>query len=125
MRTLVTPLLFVGAILAQDAPHLALKVLYAGVPDHARTAGWREFLQPKVDRFTVIDVTQLTREAAGDADVVILDCPDPIVRDAAGKPTRIAVPRPQAVDADFGLPTIVVGGMAMITDGLHLKSNWL
>lgn len=125
MRTLLPLLLFVTVLAAQEAPRLELDVLYAGKPDHARTAQWREFLEPRVKSFTVVDVEKLTKDNVGDADVVVLDCPDPIVRNADGRAESIRVPRPAGFGVDFGHPTIVVGGMAMITDDLELKSNWL
>ena len=125
MRATFVPLFaaFVPFACAQDAPKLDLKVLYAGVPDHPRTEQWREFLTTHTAGVTVVDVKQLADGAGADADVVILDCPDPIVKNAEGRPERIAVPRPSGLTLAFGRPTIVVGGMAMITDDLHLKSN--
>lgn len=127
MRVLAPPLfaVLVPFVPAQQEPKVDLKVLYAGVPDHARTEQWREFLSKHTAGVEVIDVKQLADGAGADADVVILDCPDPIVKNAEGRPERIAVPRPGGLTLAFGRPTIVVGGMAMITDGLHLKSNWL
>ncbi|HEX5051671.1 MAG TPA: hypothetical protein VFZ65_07870 [Planctomycetota bacterium] len=125
MRLLLAPLLLAPVLAAQTAPKLELKVLYAGVPDDPRTEQWREFLAPRTKGFTVLDVEQLGDDTVTDADIVILDCPDPIVRNAAGNPERIKVPRPRNLTAAFGHPTIVVGGMALITDHLELKSNWL
>ena len=124
MRVLVVPLL-AAAVLAQQEHKLELRVLYAGVPDHPRTGQWREFLAAHTAGVTVTDVKQLADGDGADADVVILDCPDPIVRNASGKPERIDVPRPRGVTLAFGRPAIVVGGMTMLTHKLHLKSNWL
>lgn len=126
-------LLCTAALVAQEgaappaAPdqHLDLRVLYAGKPDDARAAAWRAFLEPRTNAFAVIDVEQLTEQSMGDADVLILDCPDPIVRNAEGKPERISVPRPKSLTVAFDRPTVVVGGMAMITDELSLKLDWL
>ena len=95
------------------------------LPDDARTAAWREFLAPRTAGFSAIDVEQLTEQSMKDADVLILDCPDPIVRNAAGNPERINVPRPKALTAAFDRPTVVIGGMAMVTDRLDLKLDWL
>jgi hypothetical protein len=127
MRVLAPPLLaaLVPFVPAQQEPKVDLKVLYAGVPGHARTEQWREFLAKHTAGVTVTDVKQLADGAGADADVVILDCPDPIVKNAEGRPERIAVPKPAGLTTAFARPTIVVGSMAMITDGLHLKSNWL
>ena len=56
--------------------------------------------------------------------MVILDCPDPIRRGEDGKATRIAVPKLQ-LDVAFDRPAIVVAGLALRTDRMDLKSNWL
>ncbi len=133
MRFVFASMLLAATTAAQEgaapAPaadqHLDLRVLYAGKPDDARTAAWREFLQPRTNGFAVIDVEQLTEQSMGDADVLILDCPDPIVRNAEGKAERISVPRPKSLTAAFDRPTVVIGGMAMITDRLDLKLDWL
>ena len=127
MRVLAPPLFAVlmPFVPAQQEPKLELKVLYAGVPDHPRTEQWREFLGKHTAGVTVIDVKQLGDDTQVDADVVILDCPDPIRKNAEGRPERIDVPRPSGLTLGFARPTIVVGGMVMITDHLHLKSNWL
>jgi hypothetical protein len=125
MRGLLAPLLVTAVLAAQEAQRLDLKVLYAGVPKHARTEQWREFLAPRTKSFTAVHVEQLTEDNVGDADLVILDCPDPILRKADGQAERIAVPEPKHLTAAFGRPTIVVGGMTMVTDRLDLKSNWL
>lgn len=125
MRRFVAPLLFASVLAAQEAAKLDLKVLYAGVPDHPRTAQWRAFLEQHTQQVTVVDAKQLADGDGATADVVILDCPDPIVRKADGTPERIAVPKVEKLTVAFGRPVIVVGGMAMVTDHLQLKSNWL
>lgn len=125
MRIVLPPLLLLPVLAAQETPHLDLKVLYAGVPGHARTQQWREFLAKHTQGVAVVDVTQLGDDVVSDADVVILDCPDPLVRNAEGQVQSIKVPRAKALTTRFSRPTIVVGGMVMLTDGLHLKSNWL
>jgi len=128
MRTLVLPW-FAAAVLplahAQEEAKLDLKVLFAGVPGHARTAAWRDFLTKHTAGVTIVDVKQLQDGDGADADVVVLDCPDPIVRNADNQPGGIEVPRPKGLTLAFGRPTVVVGGMAMVTDDLHIKSNWL
>src|SRR5262245_18993599 len=100
MRTLLPTCLFAVVATAQ-AQKLDLKVLYAGVPDHARTAQWREFLAQHTARVTVADVKELADGDGKDADVVIVDCPDPIVRKADGNPERIDVPAPKGLTAAF------------------------
>lgn len=110
---------------AQENEKLDLKVLFAGVAGHARTEQWQQFLARHTRDVRVLDVQAFTEADAEGADVVILDCPDPILRDGNGRPTRVAVPMPKQLTAGFARPTIVVGGMAMVTDRLQLKSNWL
>ncbi len=124
MRILVPALLFTGLAAAQ-APRLDLKVLYAGVKDHPRTAQWREFLGGHGATVTFAEVEKLADGDGKDADVVILDCPDPIVRSATGNVERIAVPVPKGVTVAFDRPVVVIAGMAIHTDRLHLKSDWL
>jgi hypothetical protein len=124
MRALVTPLL-AATVFAQQQPTLDLKVLYAGTPGHVRTEQWRAFLAEHTAGVTITDVKTLADGDGADADVVILDCPDPLVRDDQGQVQRIAVPVPAGLTRAFGRPAIVVGAMAMLTDRLHLKSNWL
>jgi hypothetical protein len=127
MRTKIPMLLLATALPAQaDAVEkLDLKVLYAGVKDHPRTEQWRAFLTGHTRSVAIADVTTLADGDGKDADVVILDCPDPLVRNAAGSVDRISVPRPKGVTVAFDRPTIVVGGMTLHTDHLQLKSNWL
>lgn len=119
------PVWLFATVAPVQAQSLDLKVLYAGVAGHARTAQWREFLGQHGAKVTVAEVKTLADGDGQDADVIILDCPDPIVRKADGQVERIAVPTPNGLTAAFGRPTIVVGGMVMHTDRLHLKSNWL
>ena len=122
---LLVPLLFAPALCAQEAPapKLDVKVLYAGVPGE-RTDEWRAFLTPRAASVETVDVEQFSEADANGFDLVILDCPDPLVR-KDGKVQRIRVPKPKQLSASFDRPTIVVGGMALITDRLELKSNWL
>jgi hypothetical protein len=126
---LAVPLLACSLLCGQEAQQtdqkLDLKVLYAGVPDHARTEAWRAFLAPRTLAFTVVDAAQFTEADAASADVVVLDCPDPIRKDDQGRPTRIDVPRPKQLTAAFDRPTIVIASMAIVTDRLDLKANWL
>lgn len=119
------PVLLFAAVLPAQIQKLDLKVLYAGVPDHPRTEQWRTFLAAHTTSVALADVKTLADGDGRDADVVILDCPDPIVRKADGNPERIAVPSPKGLTAAFDRPTIVVGGMTLHTDHLQLKSNWL
>ena len=97
--------------------------------DHVMLAGFTHepvvALSEKLAALTVVDAKQLADGDGADADVVILDCPDPIVRKADGNPERIAVPKVEKLTVAVGRPVIVVGGMAMVTDRLQLKSNWL
>jgi len=124
MRTWLPVLLF-ATVLPAQAAKLDLKVLYAGVADHPRTEQWRAFLAAHVAHVALTDVKAIADGSGTDADVVILDCPDPIVRKADGNPERIAVPSPKGLTAAFDRPTIVIAGMTLHTDHLQLKSNWL
>jgi hypothetical protein len=119
------PVLLFAAVLPAQIQKLDLKVLYAGVVDHPRTEQWRTFLAAHTTSVAVVDVKAIADGDGKDVDVVILDCPDPIVRKADGQPERIDVPAPKGVTVSFDRPTVVVGGMTMHTDHLQLKSNWL
>jgi hypothetical protein len=132
MRNLFPAPLLVCAIAAQHPAtpqeprqHLDLAVLYAGVKDHARAAEWQEFLAPRTRKFEVVASEDLSRERAHGFDVIIVDCPDPLVKNAQGQVDRIDVPKAPGITLDFGRPTIFVGGMAMIADRLKLKLGWL
>lgn len=119
------PVLLFAAVLPAQIQKLELKVLYAGVVDHPRTEQWRTFLAAHTTSVAVVDVKAIADGDGKDVDVVILDCPDPIVRKADGQPERIDVPPPKGVTVSFDCPTVVVAGMTMHTDHLQLKSNWL
>lgn len=128
MRPILPVVLSLAPLLPAQSPEseqLDLRVLYAGVPDAPRAAAWRTFLEPRTTGFEAIAAGELSVAASEDFDVVVLDCPDPIMRDENGRPTRIKVPETPGLTATFGRPVIVVGGMALRTDRLDLKSNWL
>ncbi len=143
MLRIAAPLIVSSLLVAQDAgsdatdrratdqetadrhAKLDLDVLYVGAPEHPRTTAWRDFLAPRTAGFRVVDAESFAEADAAGADVVVLDCPDPIVRDENGRPTRIAVPQPKQLTASFATPTVVVGGMALVTDRLQLKPDWL
>ena len=125
LRTASFVLCATAAVAQVPEPRLDLEVLYAGVAGSPRAEDWRQFLASHVGAVEVIDTKDLTRQKAAAFHVVVLDCPDPIVRDAGGKPLRIATPAAPGVGVDFGKPIVVVGGMAMVPDHLHLKLGWL
>lgn len=129
MRPIAVPFVLLGLLPAQAPPDAAqkldLKLLYAGVPGHPRTEDWRAFLQLRAKAFKVIATEQVTVETAKGFDVVIVDCPDPTVRDAAGKVERLNVPKAPGMGADFGRPVVFVGAMAMVPQRLDLMPGWL
>lgn len=116
--------LTLGLLTAQEpAPEhkLELKVLYAGVPDHARTAEWREFLGAAVEKVGIADVAKLDEEDAEDFDVVIVDAPPPFDASGAFKPGKIA-----KLPADWSRPTVALGYAAgMVFRERNIKLDWL
>jgi hypothetical protein len=129
MRHLATSFLVLGLVPAQ-APtpaanqKLDLKVLYAGVPG-PRTDEWRAFLEPRTAGFQAIATEQVTAEAAKGFDVVVVDCPDPVVKNDKGEVQRLAVPKAPGIGADFGRPVVFGGAMAMVPNQLELLLGWL
>src|SRR6185436_2532729 len=93
MRVLSIALLFAVCLPGQTASRperVDLKVLYAGVPG-PRTEEWRAFLEARTAACTTITTEQVTRAAADGFDVVVVDCPDPIVRNDQGGVERLNV----------------------------------
>ena len=130
MRHLATSFLILGLVPAQAPPtptgnqKLDLKVLYAGVPG-PRTDEWRAFLEPRTAGCQAIATEQVTADAAKGFDVVIVDCPDPTVKNDKGEVQQLAVPKAPGIGLDFGRPVVFVGAMAMVPHRLDLMLGWL
>ena len=128
MRSPLVVLLCAGALPAQVSPDplpkMDVKVLYAGVPG-PRTEAWRAFLAPRTAGFEAIATEQVTVDAAKGFDVVVVDCPDPTVRDDKGDVTGLKVPKAPGIDKDFARPVVFVGAMVMIPHRLEWKLGWL
>ncbi len=119
--TLVTALLPAQTDAPAPAAKLDLRVLYAGEPDHERTADWRRFLDGAVREVGVADVARLSRADTTGFDIVIVDTPPPF--DDAGKFKGRKVAE---LPGDWDRATVALGyGAGMILRNREIKLDWL
>ena len=119
---LAAALVHAGPLPAQRSSEvLELSVLYAGDVEHPRTSTWVRFLERHTRGVEAIDLSELSRAAAVDHDVVIVDSPSPF-----GEEGRFDMPEVPALSRDFDRPTILVGaaGGALLRK-VKIKLDWL
>ena len=91
----------------------ALRVLYAGVPGHARAVEFVGFLSGRFGAVGELALEDLSPEAAADWDVVLVDLPHDLPY------TRYA---DFAIPAGFDRPTVLMGvGGARLGEAYRLK----
>ena len=102
-----------------------LNVLYAGNPGSPREAEFVELLQNNGAAVGKIRLTDVTKEAAANYDVVILDWTSVMGKGADGQPSLDMPPIPKLSD-DYDRPTILIGAVAGHYGNTNkLKISWL
>ena len=105
---------------AQEPSKIPLRVLYAGVPEDARTAEFLDFLR---EHFTTVGSTPYTGfkpAQADDYDVVIFDA------EAKLSANTIGLPTPPNLPLDYDRASVLVSGAGVAAAySLQLKLDWL
>lgn len=100
---------------------LAVRVLYAGDRDHQRTEQWKEFLGSYFTKVEAIQLDQLSKQAAEEFDVVIVDSPTPYRPDR-----KFNWLSPPVLSEAYDRPTILMGSAGGGTvRQAKIKIGWL
>jgi hypothetical protein len=118
-----------GVLPAQDpAQKIDLKVLYAGVPDAARTKDFTDFLSKTFTEVKAIELKKLDLATAKPFDVVIVDAPTPYRPDSRESGSSFKMPEAPTphLTTDFTKPTILMGAAGgRVLLELKIKLGWL
>jgi hypothetical protein len=101
------------------AQHRAIRVLYAGWPDGSREKAFEPFLKQWFDTVSVIDLKNLSVQAAADYDVVIADWCSQYGNDGYPKREDALFSAPASFGPEFQKPII-----AMDYVSSHIRSGY-
>jgi len=100
---------------------LSVRVLYAGDEDHPRTEQWKQFLGSYFTKVEAIQRTKLSKKAAEEFDVVIIDSPSPY-----GSESKFKMPEVAVLGEGYDRPTILMGAAGgWLIRGAKIKIGWL
>ena len=114
-----------AAIAVEQVKKQDVKVLYAGNPEHERTADFEKFLKQHFTEVGVTSFEKVTPESAKDYDVIIFDWSKILMKDANGA-LSLKMPKRPDLPKDFRPPMILIGGSGVqVAEKLGAKIHWL